>query len=263
MILPLGHGTSALMTQLSVNVNKLATLRNSRGKNTPNLLEFSEKILTLGVFGLTVHPRPDGRHIRKNDVLELKELIQRWQKKSLNIEFNIEGYPSEDFMQLIEAVKPEQCTLVPDPPEALTSNAGWDLVKNFKQLYEVTHRLGRTSRVSLFVEPSQFSKEQAEALKNINPHRIELYTEAYADAFGHNNCQEVLESYKATAMVAKDLGIGVNAGHDLNQENLGLLIKTIPWIAEVSIGHALFCESLEQGLSTTIRRYQAILASPL
>lgn len=263
MILPLAHDTSAAMTQLSVNVNKLATLRNSRGKNTPNLLEFSERILTLGVMGLTVHPRPDGRHIRKNDVFELKQLIQRWQVKSPHVEFNIEGYPSEDFMQLIEAVQPEQCTLVPDPPEALTSNAGWDLVKNFKQLCEVTHRLGKTCRTSLFVEPSEFNNEQADALRNIKPHRIELYTEAYADAFGHNNCSEILELYKSTANIAKNHGIGVNAGHDLNQENLKLLIKTIPWIAEVSIGHALFCEALEQGLPTTIRSYQAILASPI
>lgn len=248
------------MTQLSVNVNKLATLRNSRGKNIPNVLEFAHKILNWGAHGITVHPRPDERHIRVSDVWEIRKLIEAWKEKGAQVEFNVEGYPSPQFLSLMEQVQPDQCTLVPDPPEALTSNAGWDLAGQEKFLSEIMARLRDVTRVSLFVEPAKFSPAQFESLRRISPHRVELYTEAYADTFSRPEGPAVLETYIQTATSARDLGIGVNAGHDLNQQNLGLLIKKIPWINEVSIGHALICEALEQGLATTIRNYQAILA---
>jgi pyridoxine 5-phosphate synthase len=260
MHLPLHHATPRPMTQLSVNVNKLATLRNSRGKNLPNVLAFSEKILTLGAFGITVHPRPDERHIRLSDVYALKELLSTWQKKGAQVEFNVEGFPSPDFLKLMDKVRPDQCTLVPDPPEALTSNAGWDLQKNEAFLTPIVAALSKFTRVSLFVEPARFTEPQRAALERIHPQRIELYTEAYTDAFATPLEAQVLATYKSAASQAKALKIGVNAGHDLNQQNLGPLLKAIPWISEVSIGHALFCEALEQGLTHTIRHYQAILA---
>lgn len=248
------------MTQLSVNVNKLATLRNSRGKNLPDVLAFTGKILTLGVHGITVHPRPDQRHIRIQDVLDIRDLIASWKDKGAQVEFNVEGYPSPSFLRLMNDVRPDQVTLVPDPPEALTSNAGWELEKNEEFLTKTVHELSRHSRVSLFVEPARFHGSEPAALDRIRPQRIELYTEAYADSFGQPQGAEVLSQYKMVAEVAQRLKVGVNAGHDLNQKNLGALIKAIPWIDEVSIGHGLFCEALEQGMTTTIRHYQAILA---
>lgn len=249
------------MTQLSVNVNKLATLRNSRGKNRPNVSEFALKILELGVAGLTVHPRPDGRHIRPNDVADLHALSRRWKaERDAKVEFNIEGFPSNDYLKLLERFPPDQATLVPDPPEALTSNAGWDLERHEEFLTGVTRDIQKTgARVSLFVDPFRFTPEQERALARIQPDRIELYTERYAEAFETAERTLVTEEYKAAATSARALGLGVNAGHDLSQENLLYLIQQIPWIEEVSIGHALFCEALEQGLATTIRRYLQIL----
>ncbi len=249
------------MTKLSVNVNKLATLRNSRGKNLPDVLALSEKILGFGVHGLTVHPRPDGRHIRPADVAVLSQLVRDW---NLNhpekMEFNVEGYPSRDYLDLINTHRPHQATLVPDPPEALTSNAGWDLVKEREFLKDVVNRLRETgTRVSLFVDPFTFSADQENALIEIKPDRIELYTEKYADHFHTPERDSVTQVYQDVARRAKNHGIGVNAGHDLNQENLRFLVERIPWLEEVSIGHALICEALEAGLERTVKSYLKLL----
>lgn len=247
------------MTKLSVNVNKLAWLRNSREKNNPDLEWWGRKILEWKAHGLTVHPRPDGRHIRKPDVLALSQLVREWPGSS-KPEFNIEGYPSDDFFELVKVTRPDQCTLVPDPPEALTSNAGWDFVKNEVVLMDVTQRLKDLgARVSLFLEPKNFDQAQADSLERIRCDRVELYTEAYADAFANDTLTDVLPVYQNAANMALQLGLELNAGHDLNQANLGKLIDAIPQISEVSIGHALICEALEQGFETTIRNYLAIL----
>jgi pyridoxine 5-phosphate synthase len=247
------------MTALSVNVNKLATLRNARGKNRPDVVAFARRILSYGADGLTVHPRPDGRHIRTGDVHALSALVREWNAKSGGaVEFNIEGFPSEDFLRLVEEVLPHQATLVPDPPEALTSNAGWDLENGL--LGEVVPRLTASGvRVSLFVDPARFTPAQGEALTRLKPGRIELYTESYADHYPSGERDAALAPYKQTALYAQARGIGVNAGHDLDQANLGYLLEQIPGIAEVSIGHALICEALEQGLETTIGNYLAII----
>lgn len=243
------------MTQLSVNVNKLATLRNSRGKNTPDVALLASKILTYGVHGITVHPRPDGRHVRTSDVREIKKLIT---ENYPNAEFNVEGFPSSSFLQLIDEIRPDQTTLVPDPPEALTSNAGWDLQDS--TLGPVVSKLKSLgTRVSVFVDPVTFNASQAEALLRVQPNRIELYTERYSDHFFSNERDQVTREYAEVAKFAVEHGIGVNGGHDLNQQNLGFLIRHIPEISEVSIGHALICEALEQGLPTTVKNYLRIL----
>lgn len=248
------------MTRLSVNVNKLATLRNSRGKNLPDVLALSKKILSYGVHGLTMHPRPDGRHIRTQDVVDLHDLVEVWNQEHDAVEFNVEGFPSAEYLQLVGKYTPTQATLVPDPPEALTSNAGWDLKKNKALLLDLVGQLrSQGIRVSLFVDPFTFDEQQEVALKTIAPDRIELYTEKFADAFETAERASVCERYAVVARKAVDMGIGVNAGHDLNQRNLGYLIEQIPMIEEVSIGHALICEALEEGLATTIANYLRIL----
>ncbi|MGZ3722583.1 MAG: pyridoxine 5'-phosphate synthase [Bdellovibrionales bacterium] len=251
------------MTRLSVNVNKLATLRNSREKNLPDVTALAKKILSYGAHGITVHPRPDGRHIRLADVHDLHDLIARWNRAEADkVEFNIEGYPSDDFLRLIDEVKPDQCTLVPDPPEALTSNAGWDAHRNEIELKRVIAQLKKSSvRVSLFIDPKTLDTSQEQALLRLKPDRIELYTEAFSDHFHQPSRDSVTEIYRRGSVFARDAGIGVNAGHDLNQDNLGFLISKIPWIDEVSIGHALICEALEQGLETTVHSYLKILKS--
>jgi len=248
------------MTKLSVNVNKLAWLRNSREKNNPDVEWWGRKILEWKAHGLTVHPRPDGRHIRTPDVLALSKLVHEW-KGSPQPEFNVEGYPSDQYFDLVKQSRPDQCTLVPDPPEALTSNAGWDFVRNQDFLIEVTKRLhDQGTRVSLFLEPKKFDAKQAEALSKIGCDRVELYTEDFADAFVEGRLPTILPIYQKAAQTATSLGLEINAGHDLNQQNLGSLVDTIPQLAEVSIGHALICEALEQGFETTIRNYLKILA---
>lgn len=257
------------MTRLSVNVNKLATLRNSRGKNTPNLAVWVDKIIRLGAYGITVHPRPDGRHIRFQDVRDIHSVIYHYnceiksQVFSRNpVELNIEGYPSPEFLELMEQIKPDQCTLVPDPPEALTSNAGWDLKSHEAMLRQVLRELHQIpTRTSLFIDPKTFTDDAAAALVRLKPGRIELYTEAYADHFAAPERETVTATYKKLAEVARRNAIGVNAGHDLNQNNLGFLLEQIPWIDEVSIGHALICEALEQGMSTTLANYTRILTA--
>jgi pyridoxine 5-phosphate synthase len=246
------------VTQLSVNVNKLATLRNARGKNLPDVVAWSERILQFGAHGITVHPRPDGRHIRFSDVEELSALLTRWNRaESVHAEFNIEGFPSDDFLCMVERVKPEQCTLVPDPPDALTSNAGWLLKEREHELRESLERLRAAGvRSSVFVDP--YAMDEA-ALERLRPDRIELYTERFAECVGHADEADVVAVYRRAAEAARAAGCGVNAGHDLNQRNLGILVQQIPWIAEVSIGHALVCEALADGMETTIRRYLEIL----
>ena len=244
------------VTKLSVNVNKIATLRNARGKSQPDLAEFTRLIVHSGANGITVHPRPDERHIRYRDIHSLKEFLSDYKE----VEYNIEGYPSEKFIQLMEAIQPHQCTLVPDPPHVLTSNAGWRVKQNHSFLKEVTKRLqGKDIRVSLFIDPFEVQKEDLESLKDIATNRIELYTERYAEACQSSQMETVMESYKNLAEKVHSFSIGVNAGHDLNQKNLSFLLKCIPFIREVSIGHALICEALKEGLQKTIANYLSIL----
>lgn len=241
------------MTKLSVNVNKIATLRNSRGKNLPDVLKVAQDIVRFGAQGITVHPRPDGRHIRRADVYQLKAA-------DLGVEFNIEGYPSEDFLAMVEEVAPEQCTLVPDPPEALTSNAGWRVRENEAQLLASAKRLrAKGIRSSVFIDPRTAAEADYACLKRIGVDRVELYTEEYADAFHGAHRTEVTAVYKHAAQLARAQGLGINAGHDLNLDNLRHLVSEIPQIDEVSIGHALISDALYMGLEQTIKAYLSCL----
>ncbi len=233
------------MTALSININKVALLRNSRGCDEPNVLKFSQDLISLGANGITLHPRPDGRHALFSDVKELKE--------NIDVELNVEGYPSEDFLAMVCEYKPEQCTLVPDPPDALTSNAGWDCEKNLEFLQGVCERLkGHGIRVSIFLDPDPI---QANYAVQTGTDRIELYTQEYAETYGTGAFESVFAKYFATAARAVELGLGVNAGHDLNQENLTYLKQNLPGLAEVSIGHALIAEMLYQGIENTVANY--------
>ncbi len=239
------------MTVLSVNVNKIALLRNSRGRNFPDVLGFIRHLLALGVKGITVHPRQDERHVTRQDVVEITALLKDYP----GVEFNIEGYPSEEFLALVERVKPAQCTLVPDAPEQLTSDHGWDVLAEAGRLHEVVARLHRAGvRVSLFLDPVPALVEHVPAT---GADRIELYTERYAAAFGTDFQEAVFSEYVATATRARALGLGMNAGHDLDLHNLAHFLE-IPDILEVSIGHALVVEALYQGIDAVIARYHAI-----
>lgn len=239
------------MTVLSVNVNKIALLRNSRGRNYPDLIEFTRKLLAMGVKGITVHPRQDERHVTRQDVVELTALLKDYP----SVEFNIEGYPSADFLALVERVRPAQCTLVPDAPDQLTSDHGWDVPRHEALLKDVLAGLRKIGvRSSLFLDPNPALVEPA---GRVGADRIELYTEAYASAFGTAQQESVVAQYEATAARARELQIGLNAGHDLDLHNLPRFLQ-IPGISEVSIGHALVVESLEQGLTSVIRQYLAI-----
>ena len=236
------------MTQLSVNINKVATLRNARGGNTPDVLQFAIDCERFGAQGITVHPRPDERHIRRSDVYAIK--------KAIGVEFNIEGYPSADFVRLVCEVHPAQVTLVPDSPEQLTSNHGWDTVHNkmlLQTLIQTFHADG--IRVSLFVDPLP---EMVEGAKKVGTDRVELYTGPYADLF-HKDPTAAIEMYRPAAEKARELGLGLNAGHDLSIPNLGPLVKAFPWIDEVSIGHQLISDALYLGIEETIRQYKAQL----
>lgn len=236
-------------TKLSVNINKVATLRNSRGGSMPSVTEAAVRAQQYGAQGITVHPRPDGRHIRYSDVHELKPLI--------TTEFNVEGYPSEDFMQLVLEVRPEQVTLVPDPPGVLTSNAGWDTVKNQSLLRPLIGRLRDAGiRTSIFVDPSV---HMVEAAKETGADRIELYTESYALGYASDRDRAIAPFIEAAAK-ANEIGIGINAGHDLNLENLAFFKQHIPELLEVSIGHALISDALYVGMSNAIRMYLHRLA---
>ena len=241
------------MTKLSVNINKLATIRNARGKNNPDLPSWVKKIESYGSQGITVHPRPDERHIRKSDAFALKKVIET--------EYNIEGYPSSDFLSLIEEIQPDQCTLVPDPPDALTSNAGWDVSKTKKILESTMKRLKPTGvRVCVFMEPKTTTLKDLEVLKNLGVHRIEMYTEDFAKHFAkHPENPNTLKEYRVLADQALSVGLELNAGHDLNQRNLKKLLTEIPEIKEVSIGHALICEALEEGMKKTVESYLKLM----
>jgi pyridoxine 5-phosphate synthase len=237
------------MTKLSVNINKIATLRNARGGNVPNVLNAAINCQLFGADGITVHPRPDERHIRYNDVLEIKPLI--------TTEFNIEGYPSEEFITLVLSVKPDQVTLVPDPHDAVTSNAGWDTLKNRIFLTEIVSEFRKAGiRTSLFVDTNPVNIENAALIKT---DRIELYTEPYATSF-NLNAIEAIEPFTKAAVIARTAGLGINAGHDLNLDNLKYFHQNIPWIDEVSIGHALISDALYLGLENTIQIYKRQLA---
>ncbi|MCP5329651.1 MAG: pyridoxine 5'-phosphate synthase [Pseudomonadales bacterium] len=239
------------MTVLSVNVNKIALLRNSRGRNYPDVLAFVRRLLALGVKGITVHPRPDERHVTRQDVVDITELLKDYPR----VEFNIEGYPSEEFLAMVERVRPAQCTLVPDAPDQLTSDHGWDVPTHATELREILQRLRQAGvRSSLFLDPVP---GLVDAALEVGADRIELYTESYAEAFGTDRQDAVLADYAATAARARELGIGLNAGHDLDLNNLATFLR-IPGIEEVSIGHALVVESLEQGMDAVVRQYLAI-----
>ena len=232
------------MTHLSVNINKIATLRNARGANNPDVVKTALDCERFGAQGITVHPRPDERHIRYSDVLQLKKVV--------TTEFNIEGYPDDRFMKLIREVKPEQATLVPDPPGAITSNAGWDTIANKEFLTKIISEIKSLGvRVSVFVDPSIKMVEGAVA---VGSDRIELYTEPYASQY-HNNRDAAVKPYVDAALKAKELGLGLNAGHDLDLHNLKFLKQSIPFLDEVSIGHALICDALYLGLENTIQLY--------
>lgn len=232
------------MTKLSVNINKVATIRNARGGNNPDVLKVALDCERYGAQGITVHPRPDERHIRYKDVYDLKP--------RLTTEFNIEGQPCEAFVDLVCKVQPAQVTLVPDAPGQITSNAGWDTKQNLDFLTEVTERFhGRGIRVSIFVAADE---EMVTYAAKAGADRVELYTEPYASLYGKDPEAAVAPFVKA-AEKAKSLGLGLNAGHDLSLENLAYLHERIPYIDEVSIGHALICDALYLGLETTIQRY--------
>lgn len=229
---------------LSVNINKIATLRNARGENTPDVQKAATDIESYGAEGITVHPRPDGRHIKYEDVRLLKGI--------LHTEFNIEGNPEPSFRDLVMEVVPGQVTLVPDAHDAITSNSGWDTIKNkdfLTQMCAFFHSKG--IRVSIFVDPVP---EMARGAAECGADRIELYTAAYAREY-RDNPQKAIAPYIQAARAAHECGIGINAGHDLNLENLEYLLKNIPWIEEVSIGHALICDALYMGLERTVREY--------
>ncbi len=232
------------MTRLSVNINKVATIRNARGENNPDLVQFALTCEKAGAQGITVHPRPDERHIRRVDVPMLKEAI--------STELNIEGYPSEDFIKLVLDNRPAQVTLVPDAPGQLTSNHGWDVMTHSEMLIPIIKRFKDAGiRVSLFVDPD--SNQVLEA-KMAGADRVELYTKAYADNYARNRARAIAPFLDA-ATVAKVCGIGLNAGHDLSLENLKYFHEMIPWTDEVSIGHALICDALYLGIEETIHRY--------
>lgn len=236
------------MTRLSVNINKVATLRNARGENNPDVVAFALHCEKVGAEGITVHPRPDERHIRRSDVRELKRV--------LSTEFNIEGYPSEEFLRLVEEVRPTQATLVPDQPDQLTSSSGWDVPANADFLREVTDRLHKAGvRVSIFIAADP---AQVRAAKEVDADRVELYTKPYADNYPHDR-EAAIAPFIEASLEAKKVGLGMNAGHDLSLENLTYFHSRMPHLQEVSIGHALISDALYLGIDETIRRYLACL----
>lgn len=233
---------------LSVNINKVATLRNARGGNMPDVEQFAADCEALGADGITVHPRPDERHIRRDDVFKLRPLI--------TTEFNIEGYPSEEFMDLVLKVKPEQVTLVPDAPDVLTSCAGWDVAANAEFLASVVERLKEHGiRASIFVGTDTDNIRAASA---VGADRVELYTEPYANAFA-DDPEAAVAPYVKAAVAARRCGLGINAGHDLNLENLHFFAQRVPHLNEVSIGHHLIADALYLGIEATIKAYKDAL----
>jgi pyridoxine 5-phosphate synthase len=232
------------MARLSVNINKIATIRNARGGDVPNPVKMAVDCEKFGAQGITVHPRPDERHIRYSDVYEIRPLILT--------EFNVEGYPSEDFVKMVMDVKPDQVTLVPDGPDVLTSNAGWDTITYAELLKDVLEEFKNAGiRTSVFIETDS---KMIEGAAKVHADRIELYTESYAEAF-HKNKEEAIHPFVESAKIANEYGLGINAGHDLNLENLKYFSHNIPGLDEVSIGHALISDALYFGLENTIQLY--------
>lgn len=237
-----------MMTKLSVNINKVATLRNARGENMPDVQKFAVDCESFGAQGITVHPRPDERHITRQDVFKLRPIVKT--------EFNIEGYPSEDFMQLVLQVKPEQVTLVPDKPGDLTSSAGWDVINNMEFLTGIVDRLKEAGiRSSIFVGADA---EQIKAAAKAGADRIELYTKPYVDNYAKDRDAAVAPFVEAS-QAAHNAGLGVNAGHDLNLENLRFFYKSLPYLNEVSIGHAIISDALYMGIEATVKAYRECL----
>ncbi|MBQ9164814.1 MAG: pyridoxine 5'-phosphate synthase [Bacteroidaceae bacterium] len=236
------------MTKLSVNINKVATIRNARGGNNPDILQIARDCESFGAEGITVHPRPDERHIRYNDVIALKPI--------LTTEFNIEGYPQKSFIDLVKSVRPTQVTLVPDAPDQITSNSGWDTKTNFEFLSDIVSDFTELGiRTSIFIGTDP---EMIEYAAKTGTDRVELYTEPYASAYGKDP-EAAVAPFVEAAKIARKNGLGVNAGHDLSLENLAFIHQHIPWIDEVSIGHALICDSLYFGLKDTIQKYKDCL----
>lgn len=236
------------MTKLSVNINKVATLRNARGGNLPNVMQVAEDCQKFGADGITVHPRPDERHITRKDVFDLQARI--------HTEFNIEGNPTPEFIELVMKIRPTQVTLVPDAPDALTSNQGWDTKTHFEFLNETVNEFQAAGiRTSIFVSPDL---EMIQMASKIGTDRVELYTEPYASHYKQNK-EAAVKPFVEAATLAKKLGLGVNAGHDLNLDNLRYLCENIPWLKEVSIGHALISDALYLGLEKTINAYKNCL----
>ena len=232
------------MTRLSVNINKIATLRNARGGNNPDVLRTALDCERFGAEGITVHPRPDERHVRYSDVMELKDAV--------TTEFNIEGYPDERYLEIISKSKPGQATLVPDGPHVITSNAGWDTIAHQSFLVDITKELKKHgARVSVFVNPDP---KMVEGAAKAGADRVELYTEPYATGY-HKDRVAAIKPYIVAAKVAQEAGLGLNAGHDLDLDNLAFLKQSLPNLDEVSIGHALVCDALYLGLENTIRLY--------
>ena len=233
-----------MMTKLSVNINKIATLRNARGGNYPSVVQVAKDVQLFGAHGVTIHPRPDERHIRYKDAYDLKQVV--------TTEYNIEGNPIAKFMDMVLKIKPTQVTLVPDSIDAITSNAGWDTIKHKVFLSEVISEFKSSGiRTSIFVDPSLKSIEGA---ANVGADRIELYTEAFAEQYALGNLDAVMP-YDACAKLAHQLGLGVNAGHDLSLDNIAFFAKNVSHLAEVSIGHALISEAIYKGLQPTIEAY--------
>jgi pyridoxine 5-phosphate synthase len=238
------------MTRLSVNINKVATLRNARGGDTPNVEQFAQDCELFGAEGITVHPRPDERHIRRADVHVLKSLVKT--------EFNIEGNPEQDFIDLVLSVKPEQVTLVPDARDQLTSNHGWDTQAHQAKLSAIIQLFKKAGiRVSVFVDADPLMVKFA---AKTGADRVEVYTVPYAELYDQDP-QQAIDMYRPAAMMARELGIGLNAGHDLNLRNLEAFVKAFPWVDEVSIGQALIADALYFGIQETIKKYKYALSS--
>jgi pyridoxine 5-phosphate synthase len=240
------------MIRLSVNVNKIATLRNARGGNIPDVVEAARTCIAAGCHGITVHPRPDARHITFQDVFDLAAMM--------TVEFNIEGYPGAEFIDLVLRVRPTQVTLVPDPPGVLTSNAGWNLVSgDANWLGDLLARFKQAGiRTSLFLDADT---EQIERARTLGADRIELYTGPYAHAFGTTEGKEILAAHREAARLARKIGLGVNAGHDLDLKNISTYVKAVKGLQEVSIGHALISDALYMGLTRTVKAYLKALGS--
>ncbi|MFQ3185670.1 MAG: pyridoxine 5-phosphate synthase [Marinomonas primoryensis] len=241
------------MTHLSVNLNKIGLLRNSRGRNYPNMVEMAERTLALGAFGITIHPRPDQRHATYQDAHDLKVLLKRFP----GAELNIEGFPDAQFLDVVLEVEPDQCTLVPDDPNQLTSDHGWNIARDQDALRPVIAKLkAKGIRVVLFMDPDA---ENMALAKEVGADRVELYTEAYANAYGKEGFEDVLAAYQKTAQAALEVGLAVNAGHDLDLNNVQALCEQ-GRIMEVSIGHALTSEALDLGWDNVVKAYLSKLA---